>query len=97
MKGQKTGGRQKGTPNKATNEQRERFASVLNRYSEEDMYDDLMSIEAPQDRLNLICKMAEYTTPKLSRTELTGNDGEALIPPSIMVVSEQTKIDINNL
>lgn len=97
-KGQpKLGGREKGTPNKVTTEQRERFANVLNRYTEEKMWDDLMSIELPQERLGMVCKMSEYTTPKLNRTELTGQDGEKLLPPAIMVVSEQTKIDINNL
>lgn len=66
----KKGGRQKGTPNKNTNKIREAFTKLV-----EDNLENMtlwltdVASESPKEALDIISKMAEYTTPKLARVE----------------------------
>ena len=66
----KTGGRTKGTPNKTTNKIREAFTKLV-----EDNLDNMrewleaVATDNPKEALDIINKMAEYTTPKLARVE----------------------------
>jgi hypothetical protein len=92
----KTGGRVAGSVNKDIKPLREFLTKLIEDYTVEDFKNDLAQAE-PVERAKLYASLFEFVVPKLTRTELTGNDGEALIPASITVVSEQTKIDINNL
>jgi hypothetical protein len=83
-KGVKTGGRQKGTPNKATREFRETVRQLL-----EDNADNMgrwITLVAegdgtdsgkpdPGKALDLLAKLAEFAAPKLARTEHTGEGG----------------------
>lgn len=63
-------GRPKGTPNKATSKTREAFNQLI-----EDNLANLsiwiaeVAAEDPKSALDIISKLAEYTTPKLARTE----------------------------
>lgn len=63
-------GRPKGTPNKATSATREAFNKLI-----EDNIPNLskwiraVAAEDPKSALDVIAKLAEYTTPKLARTE----------------------------
>lgn len=65
-------GRPKGTPNKATSKTREAFNKLI-----EDNLENLsiwiadIAAEDPKAALDIIAKLAEYTTPKLARTETT--------------------------
>lgn len=80
MKGQKTGGRKAGTPNKATREFRETITRLLEDNSEN--FTAWLSDVASTDKakaLDLVAKLAEYAAPKLARTELTGKDGGPLV------------------
>jgi len=67
---EKKGGRQKGTPNKNTNKIREAFTKLV-----EDNLENMtlwltdVASESPKEALDIISKMAEYTTPKLARVE----------------------------
>lgn len=73
----KSGGRAKGTPNKATRDVRKAIAKLA-----EETVDDIAlwfgEIEDPAKRLDLWLRMIEYHIPKLARTEITGQDGEPL-------------------
>lgn len=82
--GVKTGGRQKGTPNKATAEIRDAFSDLLS-YSKDHMIEWIqkVAIENPEKALALCIQAAEYTIPKLARSEMTGADGKDLIPDTI--------------
>ncbi len=62
MKGQKTGGRQKGTPNKATKEIRDFFSNFFNENKELFM-NDLLSLE-PLQRLSILPKILPFVMPK---------------------------------
>ena len=77
-------GRPKGTPNKSTAIVREAIANLLERNS--DKMDEWLQLVAygdselgvkpqPDKALDIMQKMAEYHIPKLSRTEVTGEDG----------------------
>lgn len=64
--GKKFGGREKGTPNKVTQEHRELINTLIE--SPEDLEKDLKEL-SPKDRLDAIIKLLEYTTPKQSRVD----------------------------
>ena len=63
-------GKPKGTPNKTTNKVREAFQKLLED-NLENMTDWLSKVadDDPKAALDILNKMAEYTTPKLARVE----------------------------
>jgi hypothetical protein len=78
--GRKTGGRQKGTPNKVTQEFRETVKQLLEENRENvALWLAKVAEEDPAKALDLLAKLAEFGAPKLARTELTGPGGGAVI------------------
>jgi len=79
MKGEKTGGRSKGTPNKTTQKTRE-FINDLLENEQQNILDALESIREsnPVEYLKQWNALLEYGTPKLARTELVGDDKKPL-------------------
>ena len=73
----KTGGKTKGTPNKATSSVRDKFAQLLEGYSIELMTKDLKSVE-PVERLRIVTGLAEFIIPKMNRTEVKNEDGNEI-------------------
>ena len=63
MKGQKTGGRTKGTPNKTTKTVRTALVDFLQNYAIEDLQNDFDKLE-PKDRILLFEKLTAYIIPK---------------------------------
>ncbi|MDD4553062.1 MAG: hypothetical protein PHP04_02605 [Bacteroidales bacterium] len=67
MKGQKTGGREEGTPNRLTKELRAALKEII--------YKEFQGIEArleklePKDRLELLTKLLPYIIPKVKEEE----------------------------
>lgn len=62
--GRKTGGRQKGTPNKTTAFGKSVIQDILNGYTSTELFkEDLKSLE-PKDRLDIMVKLMSFTTPK---------------------------------
>jgi len=53
------------------------LTAVLDKYDARSIQKDLDSLE-PKERLDMIAKLAEYCTPKMARTEHTGEDGGAI-------------------
>jgi len=74
MKGLKTGGREQGTPNKATQLHREFIQSLL------DTQQDKIKIElnslTGKDYLSVISGLMEFVIPKLQRTELKSDNSK---------------------
>jgi len=75
-------GRPKGVPNKATTTFRETVTKLLEGNAENvALWLDQVATgshgkdPAPEKALDLLAKLAEYAAPKLSRTEVTGQDG----------------------
>ncbi len=67
-KGQrKTGGRQKGTPNKTTQSVRSWLSGLIDE-NREQIAKDLQGLE-PKDRLQMLEKFMQYTTPKMSNVQ----------------------------
>jgi hypothetical protein len=84
-KGYKTGGRQAGTPNKATTTFRNTVAALLEKNSSNvdlwlqqvaEGYGDAKP--DPAKALDLLAKLAEFGAPKLSRAEVVGDDEQPL-------------------
>ncbi len=79
--GKKTGGRKKGTPNKATTLGKEVIVTLLADYSESGlMTSDFMALD-PKDRLLIAEKLMQYTMPKMQSTavDITAGDREKTI------------------
>lgn len=73
-KGIKTGGRQAGTPNKATTTFRNTITALLEKNaSNVDLWLQEVANTDPAKALDLIAKLAEFGSPKLSRAEVTGD------------------------
>lgn len=83
----KTGGRSVGTPNKATRAFRDTVNALLEGNAENVSewlqtvaYGDGDQLKPdPKGALDLLCKLAEYATPKLARTELAGDKDAPLV------------------
>ncbi len=70
----KTGGRVKGTPNKATSMSKAVIADLLNTYSSSGlMSEDFMALE-PKDRLAIAERLTQYVMPKMQAVSAEVND-----------------------
>lgn len=80
-------GRPTGTPNKTTNKIREAFQKLI-----EDNLENMtiwlsdVAAEDPKAALDLLSKMAEYTTPKLARVENKHEVSEELTQIKVEIV-----------
>lgn len=91
-KGRKTGGRQPGSPNKATVEFRQTIQSLLDaNQANVCIWLKRVAADDPAKALDLMAKLAEYAAPKLSRTEVTGAGGKDLIPPQFIIQPTSAK------
>lgn len=68
MKGKKTGGRQKGTPNKTTSAARPQLARTVSNYLQSEQFQEDFAALEPKDRLLVMEKYASYVLPKLQAT-----------------------------
>lgn len=79
MKGQKTGGRAKGVPNKATADVRATIAMIAERNVERlEQWLTEVGANDPAKAADLYLRMIEYHIPKLARTEHSGPNGAAI-------------------
>jgi len=76
-KGERRGGREKGTPNKVTADVRKTIALIAERNIEA-LEQWIMEVEDPARRAELFLRVLEYFVPKLSRAEVTGDGGGPL-------------------
>lgn len=75
MKGKKTGGRVKGTPNKATATLKESIVDMLSEYRDSgDMKSDFNALD-PKDRLLISEKMMQYVMPKIQAVAIEAGRG----------------------
>lgn len=85
---EKTGGRKKGTPNKATSFLREKVVAIW-----EDQYDsflkDLKDLE-PKDRCRLMVDLLQYALPKLSSVEYKDKDKPRTLEDELSELSGET-------
>lgn len=79
MKGVRPGGRQKGTPNKATRDAREAIAAfVEGNVKRLNGWLDQIAKNDPEAAFKAFMSVVEYHIPKLERREHTGKDGEEI-------------------
>jgi len=72
-------GRAPGVPNKATTAFRETIQKLLESNSANvSLWLKQVAAEDPAKALDLVSKLAEYASPKLARTEVSGMDGQPL-------------------
>jgi hypothetical protein len=78
-KGKKTGGRQAGTPNKATAAAREAIARFVDGNADrlQGWLDEIHAEKGAEAAFGCFTSLLEYHVPKLQRSEVTGKDGEA--------------------
>ena len=82
-------GRPKGTPNKVTQFNREWIAKLLNKNIKQ-IEKDLQALE-PKDRLQMLEKFMQYTTPKLQSVEAKVDLNQLSDVQLEQVVNELTK------
>ncbi len=89
MKGRKTGGRTKGTPNKMTKTAREILAESANEYYNSKLFmQDLSQLE-PKDRLTIMEKLTSYVVPKMQSTTIDATvETRKTIEDKLMALSE---------
>ena len=69
-KGKKTGGRQKGTPNKTTSTLRSAISKIVNDYyNSETLLEDIYRLK-PKERVDIMEKLAAYVVPKLQSVDV---------------------------
>lgn len=85
-KGNKFGGKAKGTPNKVTAHIREAFTNLLTNNLDK-IEEDLKAIKEPEKRVKLFLELAQFCSPKLRSI-----DAEVSIEPKII-----TEFDIKKL
>jgi hypothetical protein len=83
--GIKTGGRQKGTPNKTTNEIREKYKNLISETLEQ-LSDDIKTLD-PKDRLKVIIELSKFVIPTLKATELTTDINTDVFNPVIIALN----------
>lgn len=72
MKNLKTGGRQKGTPNRLTKELRASLKNVLHNELE-NLVSNLDKLE-PKDRLDVVVKLIQFVLPKIETVHYKENE-----------------------
>lgn len=66
----KTGGRQKGTPNKTTSTLRTAISKIVNDYYNSDaLLEDIEKLK-PKERVDMMEKLAAYIVPKLQSVDV---------------------------
>jgi hypothetical protein len=83
-KGEKTGGRTKGTPNRTTAEIREIFQQLINE-NLDTINDDLKELK-PEQRLKFIIEFSKFVIPTLKATELSAIGSKGFNPIVISFV-----------
>lgn len=75
--GRKTGGRKKGTPNKATRQAREAIGAFVdgNSHRLQGWLDKIEKEDGALAAFKAFTDLLEFHVPKLSRAEITGEDG----------------------
>lgn len=81
---QKTGGRQKGTPNKITKSVREKLEKIVS-WNMRTIQRDLDNIADPKDRLMILEKFMAYIVPKQSAVKAEINN---LSPDDVQTVTD---------
>jgi len=89
-KGKKTGGRQVGTPNRATMAAREAIALFVdaNAGRMQAWLDQIAETDGPLAAFRCLQDVLEYHIPKLARTELTGREGQDIVTQHIVHIHE---------
>lgn len=92
MKGKKTGGRTKGTPNKATQFGKQLIQDILTDYSDTGaMAKDINDLE-PKDRLDIMVKLMAFVTPKPQSVDMTVTDHRnKTIEDTLIELSEENE------
>jgi len=77
-KGKKTGGRKKGTPNKADSRAREAIGRFVEMNTDrfQDWLEEIYSEHGAKEAFGCVVSLIEYHVPKLGRMEHTGEDGK---------------------
>ena len=89
MKGKKTGGRQKGTPNEVTTMSKAAIAEVLSDYNESGLLQSDFMLLKPLERITIAEKLMQYVMPKIQSVavDLGGGDENRTIEDKLISLS----------
>jgi len=84
MRGQKTGGRVKGQPNRLTTEMREKLKAIVD--NELQNLDVTLMRLSEKDRLEIIVKLLPFILPKMTEVNIQQEEGKAKIEPIVVTI-----------
>jgi hypothetical protein len=91
-------GRPKGVENKTTRDIKEAFKLLIeNNLDNMTLWLEKVAAKNPAQALFIISNLAEYTTPKLARSQVEHSGEIKTEPTTILVTSEQAKKDIEQI
>ena len=72
---QKTGGKKKGTPNKATRDIKQAYKELIERNLDNlTLWIEQIAAKDPEKAIRILSDLSEYVVPKLARTDITSGD-----------------------
>lgn len=91
MKGKKTGGRQKGTPNKVTTMSKAAIAEVLSDYNESGLLQSDFMLLKPLERITIAEKLMQYVMPKIQSVavDLGASEENKTIEDRLIALSQK--------
>lgn len=78
MKGKKTGGRKKGTPNKTTSFTKAVIQDILSEYYDTGLLGEDMKALEPKERVDAMLKLAAFVTPKPQSVDMSISGSQKL-------------------
>lgn len=94
MKGKKTGGRLKGTPNIATSVNKKVISELLADYKDKGlMQEDFYALD-PKERIYLAERLMQYVVPKMQAVAFTGGDEDTKTIEDTLIELSKPKTEL---
>ena len=91
MIGKKTGGRVKGTPNKATAFSKSVIQDILDGYTTSGQFATDIKLVSPKDRIDIMIKLMSFVTPKPQVDVNITGDKVKTIEEQLKILSEENE------
>ena len=89
--GFKSGGRKKGTPNKATSQTKQAIQEILDDYMDSGLLSSDFKALEPKDRLDIVVKLTGFVVPKPQSIDMNVNSVNKTIEDKLIQLSEENE------
>ena len=92
-KGRKTGGRQKGTPNKTTAFSKKVITELVSDYTNSEAFSADLSALEPKERIDVMIKLMAFITPKPQSVDMTlTTERDKTIEDTLQELSKENEV-----